>query len=401
MYGLRTSPKLWQQHLGAVLRQQNLRQCKADRCLWTTPGLGVLIYVDDLLLVAEPTKIQQLIATLKATFTLKHVTTLSKEQDVRFLGKRLQLHEDNSISISLEPSYWDNMLRPYNLHGDNVKTVNTTCLEQPPLQEMEKLDPQQHKMFRTTVGQLIWASLDRPDLMYCAKLHSSRLQGPTERDLRSLKHTLRYLKGTTHYKLFIGRGLADCLPTNHNGTVTFLQNNIPLDIRCYTDSGWAGDKTTRRSTNGWLCSLLGTPLSYASRTQQTVTLSSAEAELMALSSGMAEALHVQQLLEELQTGMCTTIFSFSNNNKKYITLYTDSTSATSLASKLGVNRRSRHIALRYLWIQDLRQAGEVDIKRVTTHESPADIYTKLLPAPVLQKHLPQKWSSSTTRRRGG
>ena len=72
-----------------------------------------------------------------------------------------------------------------------------------------------------------------------------------------------------------------------------------------------------------------------------------------------------------------------------ITLYTDSTSATSLASKLGVNRRSRHIALRYLWIQDLRQAGEVDIKRVTTNENPADIYTKLLPAPVLQKHLPQ------------
>ena len=46
MYGLRTSPKLRQQHLGEVLRRQNLRQCKADRCLWTTPGLGILIYVD-------------------------------------------------------------------------------------------------------------------------------------------------------------------------------------------------------------------------------------------------------------------------------------------------------------------------------------------------------------------
>ena len=160
-----------------------------------------------------------------------------------------------------------------------MKTVTTTCLEQQPLQEREKLDPQQHKMFRTTVGQLIWASLDRPDLMYAAKLHSSRLQGPTERDLRSLKHTLRYIKGTTHYKLFIGRGLADYLPTTHNGFVTFPQNNIPLDLRCYTDSDWAGDKTTRRSTSGWLCSLLGTPLSYANyassqeRTQSTVTLS--------------------------------------------------------------------------------------------------------------------------------
>ena len=49
--------------------------------------------------------------------------------------------------------------------------------------------------------------------MYCAKLHYWRLQGPTERDLRSLKHTLRYIKGTTHYKLFTGRGLADLQPT--------------------------------------------------------------------------------------------------------------------------------------------------------------------------------------------
>ena len=100
--------------------------------------------------------------------------------------------------------------------------------KQQPLQEKEKLDPQQHKMFRTTVGQLIWASLDRPDLMYCAKLHSSRLQGPTERDLRSLKHTLRYIKGTTHYKLFIGRGLADYLPTTHNGFCHFPAEQHPF-----------------------------------------------------------------------------------------------------------------------------------------------------------------------------
>ena len=291
------------------------------------------------------------------------------------------------------------MLRPYHVDGDNVKTVTTICLQQQALQEKEKLDPQQHKMFRTTVGQLIWASLDRPDLMCCAKLIFETRR--TNRDLRSLKHTLRYIKGTTHYKLFIGKGLADYLPTTHNGFVTFPQNNIQLDLRCYTDSDWAGDKTTRRSTSGWLCSLLGTPLSYASRTQQTVTLSSAEAELMALSSGMAEALHVQHFVEELQTGMYTTTFSYNNSNKKCITLYTDSTSATSLASKLGVNRRSRHIALCYLWIQDLRQAGEVDIKRVTTHENPADIYNKLLPAPTLQKHLPQNGLLALLDREGG
>ena len=189
--------KLWQLHLRRVRQQQGLRQCKVDGRLYTTTGLGVLVYLDDFLLVGETTKIEGFITTLKTTFTLKHVTTLSRTTDVRFLGKRLQLREDNSISISWEPSYYENMLRPYHLDGKNVKMVTTTCLEQQKLQDRQKLDPQQHHMYRTTVGRLIWTSLDRPDLMYAARLHSSRLQGPTERDLRSLKHTLRYVKGTT------------------------------------------------------------------------------------------------------------------------------------------------------------------------------------------------------------
>ena len=216
------------------------------------------------------------------------------------------------------------------------------------------------------------------------KTTGTNRERPTVFEAHLTVHQGNYTLQVVHRKRF------SRLPTyNTQWFCHFPQNNSPLDLRCYNDSDWAGDKTTRRSTSVWLFSLLGTPLSYASRAQSTVTLSSAEAELMALSSGMAESLHLQQLIEELETGMCTTTFSYNNNNKKCITLYTDSTSATSLASKLGVNRRSRHIALRYLWIQDLRQAGEVDIKRVTTHENPADIYTKLLPAPSLQKHLPQ------------
>ena len=81
------------------------------------------------------------VAILKAIFTLKHVTTLSNEQNVRFWGKKLHFHDDNSINISPERIYWDNMLRFYNHYGDNVKIVTITCLEQQPLEEMEKLDP--------------------------------------------------------------------------------------------------------------------------------------------------------------------------------------------------------------------------------------------------------------------
>ena len=102
--------------------------------------------------------------------------------------------------------------------------------------------------------------------------------------------------------MFIGKGLSLSLRVSHflpniNGTVT-LPQHIPLDLCCYTNSDWARDKTTRIKTTGWLCLLLNNLLSYARRTENTVTLSSAKVELMALSSGMAEALRLRQLIKK-------------------------------------------------------------------------------------------------------
>ena len=71
----------------------------------------------------------------------------------------------------LEPSQYKNTPRPCNLNN-NVKPATTTCLRQQPSQDRGKLDAQQHSEFCATMGQLIWANLDRPDLMFAAKLHS-------------------------------------------------------------------------------------------------------------------------------------------------------------------------------------------------------------------------------------
>ena len=68
-------------------------------------------------------------------------------------------------------------------------------------------------------------------------------------------------------------------------------------------------------------------------------------------------------------------------------IFTDSTSALSLSNKLGLNKRSKHIALRYLFAQDIQATGLVNIQRVTSHNNPADIYTKCVTSPVLERHL--------------
>ena len=68
-------------------------------------------------------------------------------------------------------------------------------------------------------------------------------------------------------------------------------------------------------------------------------------------------------------------------------IFTDSTSALNLSNKLGLNKYSKHIALRYLFAQDIQATGLVNIQRATPHNSPADIYTKCVTSPVLERHL--------------
>ena len=184
--------------------------------------------------------------------------------------KTLQLHDDNSISISLEPSYWDNMLRPYNLHGDNVKTVTTTCLEQQPLEEMEKLDPQQHKMFRTTVGQLILGEPWQARLDVLCKTTFVKTTGANGERPTFTQTYLTVFEGNNSLQALHWQRLSR-LPTyqpQRHCLFPAEQHSIGHTLFYRFRLGRRQDYKTFYKWLALTCSLLGTPLSYASRAQQ-------------------------------------------------------------------------------------------------------------------------------------
>ena len=154
---------------------------------------------------------------------------------------------------------------------------------------------------------LIWASLVRPDLQFSAKDHTRHLTSPSEWDWSHLKHTLRYIKGTMHYKFLI----SPRLPQGHSLPLRHL---IPLHINTYCDSDWAADIASRKSTSGTVTSVLGVPLGFNSRTQSTVATSSAEAELYAIGLGISDSLHIYQLLQELQQHLQKKTFDFHRDS---------------------------------------------------------------------------------------
>ena len=228
----------------------------------------------------------------------------------------------------------------------------------------EELNKEDHATYRKIVGQLLWLTPVRPDIAYGVKELSRGVSQPTLEHLAKLRHLLRYLSGTKNY----------CLELRPK--INLSEKSTSLTVTCHTDSDWAGCTSTRKSTSGVLCSVLGVAISALSRTQQTLALSSGEAELYALGLGVAESLFIKSLI--LEAGFAKTCS---------ITLYTDSAAGKSMSNRWGTTRKTKHIELRFLFVQELILSGVIVVKKVLGTLNPADIMTKYVSKDTLQRHL--------------
>ena len=202
----------------------------------------------------------------------------------------------------------------------------------------------------------------RPDISYATKELARSLTQPTTLDQQKLKHLLRYIKGTQHYRFFV------------RPVVRTMDTTPDLDV--FVDSDWAGCATTRRSTSGFAIKFMGSTIHFGSRTQATIALSSAEAELYAINTGATESLHIRNILQEAL-----------NIKKVNIRIHTDSSSGKSMATRIGSSKKAKHIELKHLFIQQLVQHDLVRTIKINTANNTADIFTKYVATETLLRHL--------------
>ena len=233
------------------------------------------------------------------------------------------------------------------------------------VEDAEPLSTEDHKRYRRIVGKLLWLTNVRNDIMFAIKELSRGLQAPTLHDQAKLKHLLRYLVGTKDIVEIIRPKLQ-------------LSEDVKcIDINTFVDSDWAGCAATRKSTSGMSLCVLGVNLCGISRTQQTVALSSGEAELYAIGLGVSESLFVRSLLLESKLTL-----------KCNIIIHTDSTAGKSMASRHGLSKKTKHIHLRFLYMQDLILSGLIKIKKIAGTLNPADVFTKYVNKETLNRHMP-------------
>ena len=146
----------------------------------------------------------------------------------------------------------------------------------------------------------------------------------------------------------------------------------------YTDSDLAGDLVERRSTGGMTFYLNGNLITWWSQKQKTIALSSCESEFMASTTAAQQALWLRNLISEI-----------SNKEPTAITLFVDNNSAIALMKNPVFHGRSKHIDIKYHFIRECVERGEIIVKRVGTNEQKADALTKALPVGKLtvMRHL--------------
>lgn len=202
--------------------------------------------------------------------------------------------------------------------------------------------------FKQLVGSLMYLTATRPDMMFVTSLISRYMAKPAELHLQAAKRALRYLKGTVNYDIHYKRG----------GDGKLL---------AFTNSDYAGDMEDRKSTSGYVFLLSSGAVSWSSKKQPIVTLSTMEAEFVAAAVCACQAIWMKRVLKELGHGdeVCTHIKC-------------DNSSTIKLSKNPVMHGRSKHIDVRYHFLRSLTKEGLIALVHCGSDDQVADVITRPL-----------------------
>ena len=347
LYGLKQAPRCWNEVFSEYLRSIGFEQSVADPCVYVKNKghLVVAVYVDDLIIIAntaeEMRKVKEI---LSVRFKMTDMGKLHY-----CLGITIEQEEGKQCLWIHQKQYISNMLAKYGM--TEAKIVSTPTDLSVKLQSDDNYSKQvDQAMYQSIVGSLLYAAVaTRPDISQAVGVVSKFSSRPTEAHLTAAKRILRYLKGTASLALKYHK--------SSNGTLIG-----------YADADWAGDSEDRHSTTGNLFLMAEGPISWLSKKQATVALSTSEAEYVSVSAATQEAVWLRRLLADIQTVP-----------EEPTRIMEDNQGAIGIAKNPIQHARTKHIDIRYHYVREALQKGIISLSYCPTDKMIADLLTKGLP----------------------
>jgi len=347
LYGLKQAGRQWHKRLKEKLQILGLRPINADPCVFSSGQKGktlfVLVYVDDILIFYQNKKdLNNICEGLLQDFNIKNLG------EARYcLGIEIT-RRNNKITIS-QSGYIRELLSRFGMNDCNP--VHT------PIEIGAKLDKtvDDHsgihgtRPYQELIGALNYLAVaTRPDISHIVNCLSQFNTCHNERHWQAAKRVLRYLKGSIHFG------------------ITYSKDAGSLEG--FVDADWAGCPVDRRSYTGYVFTLGGAAVSWESKKQRTIALSSTEAEYMALTETTKEAIYLRGFLSELKLSV-----------PKRVQIMNDNRGALLLAQNHTFHARTKHVDVRHHFVRHALQEGLIDIEHLPSEEMPADFLTKGLP----------------------
>jgi hypothetical protein len=233
--------------------------------------------------------------------------------------------------------------------------MQTSCK----LRKDDKSKDADQRLYRSMIGSLLYVTTSRPDVMQAVGQVAIFQATPKETHVMEVKRIFRYLKGTKDYGLWYPKG-------------------NDLSLVAYTDADWAGSVDDRRSTSGATFYLGDCLVSWLSKKQSSVSLSTTEAEYIAATTCCTQVLWMKQTLQDIQV-----------EYDEPIPIFCDNTSAISISKNPVMHSKMKHIPIKFHFLREQVTEKNIKVEYVGTKEQIADIFTKPLPRETFE-YLRQK-----------
>ena len=354
LYGLKQAACTWHLKMDDALKEHGFTALAADQCVYTRVQDGhvivIALYVDDLLLASDDlTTLAKLKRALAARFEMEDMGEASfilgidirRDRTARtvsigqaaYVTAVLQRHGMNDCKPAVAPMSRDAASDLVKSPDDLVVTEATT------------------REYQAIIGGVMFAMLcTRPDIAFAVTRLAQYASKPSPAHMVALKHLMRYLRGTIDQRI----------------TYTGSVSGQPALIG-YCDADWGQRLDDRRSVTGYVFMLAGGAISWQSKKQKTVALSTVEAEYMATTQATKEAIWWRSYLGGL-----------GHDVTGATALLSDSQGSIALAKNPDHHARTKHIDVQYHFIRQHVALRTIDLQFVGTADMAADILTKSL-----------------------